>query len=473
MTKDLFSHRDGRMGMFKRNHKGVLLYDPPLPHLFPQAQDRHLRDLVRGSSLAFALRIVGMAMGYLFTLLVARTFGAGALGLFSLSITMLNIFSVVGRLGLDTALLKSIAEYASQDKWEMAREMYGKSVIILVPFCLFLSVLSYLLSPLVANQLFHKAHLALPFRMISFAIFPLVLTLLNAQAMRALKNIAGFSFFHNIAHFLFASIVLSLCLFLTRQQYLPILSYVIAIFFSAAVSCLTWMRNPRMRPFSWGRSITVKSMLSVSFPMLLSSSMLFLMHWIDTIMLGMFRSEAEVGIFNVAVKVATFTSAILFAINSIAAPKFAELYGNKDMEGFRRVVRQSTKLIFWTSAPILLLTTLIPAFILGIFGPEFKVGVTALILLAIGQFINAISGSVGFVLQMTGRQRMFQNIVFGATGINILLNLLLIPSFGMNGTAIASMAALIFWNLCSVWYVKSQFHFLTIYLPFPGLNRSY
>ncbi len=132
-------------------------------------------------------------------------------------------------------------------------------------------------------------------------------------------------------------------------------------------------------------------------------------------MLGMFRTEKEVGIYNVALKLAALTSITLFAINTIAAPKFAEFWGRRDIKGLGRVAQQSTKLIFWTSFPILLSFWLFPSYILNVFGSEFKAGSTALIILTFGQFINAISGSVGYILQMTGKQKVFQNIILTAT----------------------------------------------------------
>jgi len=182
-------------------------------------------------------------------------------------------------------------------------------------------------------------------------------------------------------------------------------------------------------------------------------------------MIGMFRTETEVGVYNVTLKVAMLTSVGLFAINSIAAPKFAEFYGKEDMKGLAKIAQQSTKLIFWSSFPILLILFIFPSFILGIFGGEFKVGVFALIILALGQFVNSISGSVGYILQMTGKHKVFQNIILAATIINIVLNVFLIPVYGINGAAFASMVSLMFWNLTSVVYIRKNLNIMTLYIP--------
>lgn len=87
----------------------------PLIYLIDKLKDTHLKELLKGSSIAFIFRITGMLTGYMFTLLITRNFGAGVMGTFALSFTVLTVFSVLGRIGLDTALLRFVAEYLSQE----------------------------------------------------------------------------------------------------------------------------------------------------------------------------------------------------------------------------------------------------------------------------------------------------------------------------------------------------------------------
>ena len=476
--------------------------------------DLHLSELLTGSSIAFILKIAGMLFSYIFILLVTRNFGAGAMGIFALSTTVLSVFSILGRLGFDTALLRFIAEYSSQGRLDMVKGVYHKALKIVIPLSIFISFILFYLSPFIAKNIFHKEYLSLYFRIVSLAVLPMVLININSQALRALKKIKEFSFFQNISNFLFASISLAVMLVFARQQSAVIVSYVLALFSGAVLSHILWQKNARLamgrhcetlmpqgdakgdentphpNPLPQGereqnnppplmgggegegeinafleQTIKLKDMLNVSLPMMLSGSMAFIMGWTATIMLGMFKSDMEVGIFNVAVKVAVFTSITLVAINSIAAPKFAEFYGKKDIEGLGKVARQSTKLIFWTSFPILLAIFLFPSFILGIFGTEFKAGIFALLILTVGQFVNAISGSVGFILQMTGKEKVFQNIMLAATALNIALNAVLIPRYGINGAAVANMVSMVFLNLSSVIYIKFSMNINTLYIP--------
>lgn len=200
--------------------------------------------------------------------------------------------------------------------------------------------------------------------------------------------------------------------------------------------------------------------------MLTSNSLMNLMTWVDTILLGVFRSAVEVGVYAIAIKIALITKVTLTAINSFTAPRFAEYYSKKDMVSFAKTSQYSTKLIFWTSAPVMVFIFIFPQFCMGFFGEEFKIGATALIILTIGQFIASISGSVGYILNLTDNQVLQQNITLFTIIVNVVLNIILIPVYGIIGAAIASATGLILRNLISVYFIKRKFDFLTIYFPF-------
>ena len=107
---------------------------------------------------------------------------------------------------------------------------------------------------------------------------------------------------------------------------------------------------------------------------------------------------------------------------------------------------------------------------MGLYGAEFLIGIEALRWLIIGRIVNALCGSVGSLMQMSGQQNVYMNILIIGSVINIILNYYLIPIYGIKGAAISSMVSLSFWNLAMVFMVKRKFGFSTIYLPF--LNKD-
>lgn len=57
------------------------------------------------------------------------------------------------------------------------------------------------------------------------------------------------------------------------------------------------------------------------------------------------------------------------------------------------------------AVPVLAFMVFFPEFLMGLFGEEYKVAAPLLQILAIGQFINVITGSVGYLLNMTGHEK--------------------------------------------------------------------
>ena len=200
--------------------------------------------------------------------------------------------------------------------------------------------------------------------------------------------------------------------------------------------------------------------------MLVPSALSFIQSWTDTIILGIYRDDAEVGIYNVALRLGALSSVVLASVNSISAPKFSELFATQDMKGFATVAKQSTKMIFITSAPVLVLFVLFPGFILGVYGKEFTSGSLAFVLISIGQFISAISGSVGLILLMTNNQVIFQYIIMATSFLGIVLSFWLIPLWGMNGAALSNMIALIMANILCLIVVYKKFGIFVAYIPF-------
>jgi O-antigen/teichoic acid export membrane protein len=183
-------------------------------------------------------------------------------------------------------------------------------------------------------------------------------------------------------------------------------------------------------------------------------------------MLAMFRSEAEVGYYDMAVKLSTLTTLILMSISSIAGPKFSELFHSGRMDELFYVAKKSTQLVFWTTTPVLFCLLLFGKPLLGhLFGSKFTVAYPSLVLLVIGQFLNSVSGSTGLFMNMTGQQNIFKNIIFGAAAINVSLNFFLIPKFGIMGAAFAAMASVIFWNITTLLYMKMKYGRTTGYFP--------
>ena len=98
---------------------------------------------------------------------------------------------------------------------------------------------------------------------------------------------------------------------------------------------------------------------------MLAQAVHFIMSWTDKLMLGILDSpdvisglstnSAQIGVYHTAFKLSMFATIGLMAVKSIASPKFAELYKQREFKLLKKVTQQSTKLIFWTTLPLVAL----------------------------------------------------------------------------------------------------------------------
>ncbi len=441
--------------------------------LFEKLKDKHLEELLRGSLGFFNLRVMGMAVQYVFILLISRWYGAGVIGIYSLSIAALRISMLVGRAGLDNALVKFIAQYAAEERWDLVKRIYTLAIRVAIPCALSVSLALFLLAPTLALDVFKKKELAVTFRIIAASVLPAILMHLNAASLRGLKRIKEYSFLLNMAQFLFALLVVSVFKSFLDGGYAPVTAFALgtggAVAISFGLGARQW-RAKKEKPAKEG--IKTGRLMKVAFPMLLSGSYSLFLAWTGTMVLGIFRPVEEVGVYEVVVKVSALITFTLTSINSIAASKFSESYAAGDMDGLRKVAAHSKRLIFWTTFPVGAAILLFPDLIIGLFGKSIQGvggGPGALSILVLGYFVNAVSGPVGTILNMTRHQVIYQNILLGAAVLNVVLCVVLIPRFGIHGAAAASAVSMTAWNLASVFYVKRKLNVLTLYIPF--LNR--
>jgi len=429
--------------------------------------DRKFSEILIGSIFALSARVASTGLAMLASIVIARIYGAKAMGILAMINSFLALITIFAVLGTDTSILRLLPEHTARYSVTSAFHVYRKTQYFVAAISIVTGALFFLGSGLVAGKVFSKPHLSFFFGLAAIFVVFRSLMLLNTMAVRGLMLIRTFAFMQVLPPLAMLLILLAATVFF-RNPNNPVYAQLAAWGITAVVGAWIMDRafRNRMRPDDAVHSMGIKDIASLSFPMLMTTSMHFFTGQIGVIILGMFRSESEVGYYSVAVKLATLTAFVLQAINSMAAPKFSELYHTGRMDELFHVARKSTKLIFWTTAPILLVLVLLGRPILGLaFGNDFAVAYPAMVLLVIGQFVNSISGSTAHFMNMTGCQGVFRNIIFAAAVINVALSVVLIPRYGINGAALASMISLGYWNIRTLLFIKFKYGSTIGYFP--------
>ena len=180
----------------------------------------------------------------------------------------------------------------------------------------------------------------------------------------------------------------------------------------------------------------------------------------DILLIKTFAGSEEIALYNTAFKLASLVSLVLIATNSVSAPLFSSLYVQRKKDELQSLVFKETKMIFLSALVVSSLLAIFSDSLLSFFGSEFSAAKTQVFILIVGQIINAGTGSVGYLLNMTGHQNDTARVLGVSAIFNLVISLFLIPSFGGTGAAIGTSLTMILWN---VWMAFIVFRKLDIY----------
>ena len=429
--------------------------------------DEKFSEILQGSVWALSAQVLAAGVGLMTSIIIARAYGADMLGIVAVLNSFLMLATIFTVLGTQTSILRLIPEHLTKYSPASAFRIYSKTQWMVVGVSGITGTVLFLSSGFIAKTIFSKPHLQLYFALAAVFIIFKSLMLLNQQAVRGLRLIRVFALLQLLPQLSWLLILVTLTLFFFHQS-----NPVYAMFSSFALTALAgvWLMNrafkKRNNPEDAIQPMPIRDILVLSLPMLMTATMTFIIGETGIIMLGIFRPEAEVGYYAVAVKLATLTLFFSQAVSTMAGPKFSELYHSDKMDELFYVAKKSAKLTFWTTTPILLGFIILGKPILYlVFGPEFAMAYLPLVMLVLGQFVNSISGATGLFMNMTGNQIPFRNIVFVAALSNVGLNFLLTPEYGIYGAAIAAMISIAGWNIATLCFIKMKFGRTTGYFP--------
>lgn len=409
---------------------------------------------------SFSMRAGGAALAFLFSIILGRVLGPAGVGVYFLALTIVNIGSIISRLGLDNAVLKFASISYSEGNLPRFSAVYRKSVVLVSVTGVFCSLLLWKFLPFFELTAAENSEFRDVVFWMLFGIVPLSLVQLQGEFLKARNQpVLGLAVQSTIHQGLLLLVVVGVALMSPAR---PLL---IAVAFSCSiiVTCLITMSYVIARTgINWSESINSKTLLRMGLPLLWVSGLNLMMDWTDIIVLGMYEDSSSVGIYAIAVNVSGLISFFLIAANSVVAPKFAALHYQGKTDELETLARKCTFGLAAVGVPAALLLGLLAVSTLNLFGPGFADGALALRILLIGQIINVVVGPVGCILIMTGGERVVRNNAFLAVAANVIGNLLLIPAFGMIGAAASTAGSLVLKNLLLFAYLRKRMSISTI-----------
>jgi O-antigen/teichoic acid export membrane protein len=400
-------------------------------------------------------------------ILTSRALGPSGFGTVTLLTQAAFVVSFATRAGMDMAVLRDVAIQVGGERPEKVRRAVSRAALIAV-----------LVSSIIA----------------------VFIVLFRAPVGRAfsLTNGTGFGAVTAAAVGLPAIAATNVWLFATRG--LKIMRYTLYIFFvgqnllwiilslvawqfsrtptaSVAAYSMSWVLSSVAAATAWRRESAnwpaadldprwLDKLIRYAGPRAPAALFAQLLFWTDLFVVTHYVSEQQVGVYSAALRAGQILLLLLASANLIFAPFVADLHRKGETQRLDELFKTLTRWIVAGTLPLLLLIVIAPDEVLALFGPDFSSGRDAVLILLIGQFFNAASGSGGLVLIMIGRTGYDLAVYAGSLVIALVLALLLAPRFGIAGAATANAGMFAISNITRLVLVK---RFAGIY-PY---DRSY
>jgi len=410
-------------------------------------------QLLRGGLGTMGLRLLGLALSLVIAIILARALGPDGFGVYSFVLTVMTVLAMPAQFGLPNLLVRETARAQSAGDWPVIRGLWRWSLRLIA----LTSVVIILLTVAVLLGLTDHSQLVAEHQdvfLLGVLLVPLMgIAALRGAQLRGLRHVlSGQVPELAVRPLVFIGLAGGLWWLWPVAEITPgaaVLFNAIALVIAFIVgSWLVSRHRPAPLQQPGETSTQQRAWLAATLPLALTEGVNLINRHVDILMLGVMGSTEEVGIYRVVVHGASLVAFGLAAVNMVVAPHFARLYAQGDMATLQRLITRSAQAVVLLALPAVLVFFAFGRELIGwIFGEAFMAGYWSLVILAGGQLVNALVGSVAVLLNMTGHERdVTRGVAIGAV-LNIVLNLALIPAFGINGAAAASTVSLVVWNL--------------------------
>ena len=425
-------------------------------------------QISRHSAVFFAGTMFTAAAGYLFKVYLARVLGAESLGLYALGMTIIGFVGVFNGLGLPQSAVRFVALYNASGKYNELRGFIVHAVGLLLVANLVLGAFVVFAGPWVADHFYHTPELHQYLGLFAFIMMLGALTTFFGQVLQGYKDVSRRTV---ITNFIGTPLTMFLTILLVAWG-MGLRGYILAqVLTPIAVLTLlvgyAWRLSPaesrRFRGPLPGLAPHVISFGATVFGINLTE---FLLAQIDKVLIGFYINAREVGIYAVAMAIVAFVPVALQSVNQIFSPTIADLHtrGERDLLG--RLFQTLTKWILAFTLPLATVVIVFSKPLMRIFGADFEPGWPILIVGTMGQLVNCGTGSVGYLLLMSGHQKRLFKVQVWMTLFMVLLNVILIPRMGIIGAAVAAALTNFGTNIWNLHEVKRS-------LGLSPYNRSY
>lgn len=411
---------------------------------------KHSKNVIIGA-------LLNSTFGFLITLFITNYLGAKLFGSYTYLLNYIVLIASMLQLGTHAGLAFTLPR---------AKEKKGSYITFSMSISFFVSlVISVLLLFYIDNIVVFLNDQQLSRNIILLAIPILLLHPLKSiivASLRGYKKSKALVMVRDILSNLvfFMNIVIAVFLFMEKSIIILLLAQIGMLLICVIYGLFYLVKNQLISvPWILNKKEIIKFM-RYAIIMLFSGFIAMLINRMDIAMIGYFLPSTDVGIYRAISRVATYIVFLNSNINVILGPEISRLASENKKEDISKIYQNITRWVTIFGALVFALIILDPAHIAGLFGKEFLAGQSVLVMISIGKFVGLIVGPVALLNTMMNhpKSNLISNVF--VLFINFILNIWLIPLYGIMGAAIATAISIFLANTLrlSLLYYKERIH---------------
>ena len=424
----------------------------------------------RLSVAAFSIRMLSAAIALLSQVLLARWMGSFEYGIFVLVWLTAVVVGNISCFGFQTAVIRYAPEYLAKGRLDALRGILVTSRIFALAASSIVALLGAAALYLAGASV--ESYYVAPFYL-GFLILPMIALgdTLDGTARSQSWVVAALSPTYIVRPLLILGFMGSfMALGLAPTARMALLASLAATYATTVIQfALVTFRLDRAIP-TGTREVLFGEWFRVALPIFLVEGFFFLMTNADVLMVGRYMDPTHVAVYFATVKTLALVHFVYFAVKAGVAPRYSRLMHSGDRAGLEAFVHDSSRWTFWPSLAMAVAVLLIGWPMLMLFGKGFTEGYPLLFMLVLGVVARASVGPAESLLNMSDNERICAGVYAVTLALNLVMNALLIPRFGLPGAAAATTAAMIFETVALSLTVRRRLG-ITMFAFAPPISR--
>lgn len=396
------------------------------------------------------INIIRVAANMIFPILIfpyiSRVLGPAGLGKVNFATATMNYFTLIASLGIPTYGVLICAKKrkgGEEIKKTICELLYINFVLIFLSYALLLIIIQVIPKYQEYKSLLLIDSLSIIFTAIGIEWFYMAMEEFDYITIRSIV-------------FKIISIVLIFTFVKDSGDYIQYA--IILIFSSVGANILNFVHARKYIKFYALKELNIKQHLKPIIVFFTASVAATINSNTDTVMLGFFKGEVSVGLYDFSVKIKSLLVSVITAGLSVTTPRFALYVAEEKFDVYRALLR---KVVLFTMVIAISCSLFFVVFskdiILVLGGSKYLQARSAMVVLTLCIIVLGMTWSLGVgVLQPLGREKKYAKVMIIACFINISLNACLIPVLDVTGAAIATLITEIS-NMCLFYYYAKDF----------------